>query len=129
LIGPHVPESALAGIVPDATFVKPVDLERICLFCESALYPDLADAPAPRPRVEAVNIVSTVVDPEECPVFEPERLAISTMGDGNLQQTVVGVYISGMPRRVDLLATALRAGNYALAENEAVSAHALALTV
>lgn len=130
LVGPHPPAAVMAEIRPDVTFTKPADLEQICVFCERALYPDLAaPSPAPPPHAATVTIVSALAADDESAIFEPERLAEATLGNEQLQRTVVRVYLEGMPQRIELIAASLRNGDLSTAGNEAESARALAVTV
>ncbi len=132
LVGPQPPAGAIAQIRPDATFTKPVDLEQICAFCERALYPDLA-GPSSAPHLDpagTVTIVSALPETDdESAIFQPERLAEATMGNEQLQRTVVRVYLEGMPQRIESIGASLRSGDLRAAENEAESARALAVTV
>jgi len=134
LVGPRPPAGAIAEIHPDATFTKPVDLEQICAFCEHALYPDLAGPSSPAPATAAhpagtVTIVSAMEADDESAIFEPVRLAEATLGNDQLQRTVVRVYLESMPQRIESIAAWLQNGDLRAAEEGAESARALAVTV
>jgi CheY-like chemotaxis protein len=120
----------LKEMTPDSVFVKPVDLEQICTFCEGFVYPEMAPPQAPRPSQNAiVFVVSDDVAEKDAAIFERARLDESTMGIETLQRSVVESFLADMPRRVDEISAAVAAEDVAAAEREVLSARALALTI
>jgi CheY-like chemotaxis protein len=120
-----------AELSPDAVFEKPVDLERVCQFCEGTLHPELAVGSARvRTRQESVVCVGTTTPADDDSVaFESERFVEATMGIESLQLSVLDSYLEDMPRRVESIGAAIRATNGTLSDQELLSARALARTI
>ena len=112
----------LDGLAPEAVFPKPVDLENICTFCEGSRYPQMAAGPMASGLQDAIAAVVA-----DAPA-EPAHRVETTLGDDGLQLSVVETYLEEMPRRVDAISAAVRAGDLAAAGREVRSARAMALT-
>jgi CheY-like chemotaxis protein len=118
------------GLSPEAVFAKPVDLERICQFCEASLHAELSASPT-RTRSQSENVVCVggKQTDDESVVFDRERLVESTMGIESLQLSVLESYLEEMPRRVEAIAAALSAGEIVAAEPEILGARAMARAI
>lgn len=120
----------LAGFTPDAAFPKPVDLEHICLFCESLMFPHLAGSlsPGPAQGKAQVSVVSKL-ETEVPTAFEPIWLEETTMGIGTLKLSMIDSYLDEMPGRIEKISDAVFAGDLPVAEREVLGARAMALMI
>jgi CheY-like chemotaxis protein len=121
----------LSAVHADGVFSKPVDLERICTFCESVLCSDLAAATvaAPATGQTAVSIVSHEVPESDPVVFEPRQLDDSTMGIQGLKMSVLDSYLEEMPRRLEAIAESMAGRDLAATDRLILSAQAMSLMV